>query len=67
MHLRVTCSYVVERVGGLVDAAVQQLADAELLDAASYLVEGAAQEVIRLKREGKKRLNQKNAKSEPKP
>lgn len=39
-----------ERVRPLVDAAVQQLADAELLDAASYLVGGAAQEVVRLGR-----------------
>lgn len=63
-----TCSYVVERVGGLVDAAVQQLVDAELLDAASYLVGSAAQEVIGLKRGGKKKnknKNQQNAKLSP--
>lgn len=57
----VTCSYVVEGVGGLVHAAVQQLADAELLHVASYLVGGAAQEVIRLKG----RRNEQNGHTEP--
>lgn len=38
-----------QRVGGFVHAAVQQLCDAELLHVPSHLVRGAAQDVVRLK------------------